>query len=702
MSDYGLIYTVPFAALDDTPCVVEIEREGYTGASAELVAGGSPFTVDIADDEFLYVTTRLSTATLRVVGSDYLQELFSTQYRQHRVTLKRGGVVQWCGFIKPEVYTQDYTDDTFEFEIACQSAMSVLEYLDYTKEEGDDGDLRFVSLWRLLQRCVEESRGQYTAVYVPYVYAHTADDYASGERNVLDCLYLSEQNLFDEEGKPWKLLEVLEEVCKFLGWTCADWQGSLYLVDVDHTGEYRRYAPDMESYDGTLTPGTKSVQAMGFAGSGHSLDILPGYNKVTVKCSNYPVGTLLDFSVNYDELPVLATPADVVKGDDVSHRVLLRPDGMDMYQYDGGHLNKVENIGDYASGPLENDYKGAYNLLGALPMRYCNYAMENKDGGKVPNITEYSYTNVVRVRLRDANGGSIAGNTVLLEVKGPCAVYPVGVFCISASLKYFEDTAMSPLGGNSWNGNLAIGFKLYVGSRDYTTDEDCLGASPMKCSYLDFGAYDKDTEYKDIENQKTLADPYAGAQGQLVVNPYTAAGRFLFRLLASAYPSTLDNVGCFMQNLSVKFVPMDGEEDADNGSDRIYENVINEDYINELDDIELKISSYHTGDGACYGKLVLSDFAGTTVDTYLSTYLTDNLYNALTGGMKRPEELLITRIVNRYAATRLKMTQTVKADAALSPLLRLTDDFLPGKQFINAGGSINYRMNQFECKMIEL
>ena len=100
--------------------------------------------------------------------------------------------------------------------------------------------------------------------------------------------------------------------------------------------------------------------------------------------------------------------------------------------------------------------------------------------------------------------------------------------------------------------------------------------------------------------------------------------------------------------------------------------------------------------------MVLSDFAGTTVDTYLSDYLTDNLYNTLTEGMKRPEELLITRIVNRYAATRLKLTQTVKADAALSPLLRMTDAFLPGKQFINAGGSIDYRMNSFECKIIEL
>lgn len=49
----------------------------------------------------------------------------------------------------------------------------------------------------------------------------------------------------------------------------------------------------------------------------------------------------------------------------------------------------------------------------------------------------------------------------------------------------------------------------------------------------------------------------------------------------------------------------DLSELSDN-SDRTYENVINEDYINELDEIEFKISSYNN-DGACYSKVMLGD-----------------------------------------------------------------------------------------------
>lgn len=46
--------------------------------------------------------------------------------------------------------------------------------------------------------------------------------------------------------------------------------------------------------------------------------------------------------------------------------------------------------------------------------------------------------------------------------------------------------------------------------------------------------------------------------------------------------------------------------DDDKDSDRIYENVVNENFINELDEIEFKISSYNN-DGACYSKVLLLD-----------------------------------------------------------------------------------------------
>lgn len=681
---YGLIYTIPFQTmLQKKNCVVEIEKEGYEGESTELIAAGTPFTVDIDDEEFLYTPTRFSTANLNVVGKDYLQSLFTTDYRQHRVTLLVDGHVAWCGFVKPEVYTQDYVSETFELEMECMSAMSVLEYIDFTTQGTEK---KFVSLWSLLQKCISEAQARYEAVHIPFVYGRTKEQYTAGE-NVLKEMMISEQNFFDEDGKPMKLKEVLEEICKFLNWTCADWKGELYFVDMDHAGTYHKYDP-------TLTDKTDeavnelSVQDVGFAGSDHSLDILPGYNKVTVRCSNYPVGQLLDFNIDYNSLSDLQVLPDYEQDNRVSHAKLLNPGTLDMYQY---NPDLVDDINQYKDN--------ADDLKGALPMQYCNYNMVEEDGAWKPDISDYSYTGVVRVRLKDSAGNMIGGDTRVLGVFAPTIAYPAGVFCINAEVKYLKQLNMSPLSKDAWGGDLRIGIKLFVGEKDFTTDEICLGTVSSKCSYMGFGPYDEATEYKEADNEKTLNMPYTGAQGKIIIaqnDGKILAGKLAFYMLASMYPSEVEKYGYMLQNLTVKFVPQDGlsTEDSD---DRIYENVLNENYINELDDIELKISSYND-DGACYSKVLYQGGVSWIFDDYVS----DNVYNHLLDKLMRPENLLISRIISHYSTTRYKLTEVLMNDLNLSPFTRMSDKYTLDKKYINCGGSIDFQKDSFSFIMIEI
>ena len=122
---YGTAYTLPFKSIDGKSITIKIERNGYSGLSKELKGTPSPFIVSIDnEDDFMYTPTRFSTATLSVFGGDYLQDLFSTDYRMHRVTLYEGEKNLWCGFIKPEIYTQDYRYVKFPLELECNSAMS--------------------------------------------------------------------------------------------------------------------------------------------------------------------------------------------------------------------------------------------------------------------------------------------------------------------------------------------------------------------------------------------------------------------------------------------------------------------------------------------------------------------------------------------------------------------------------------------------
>lgn len=102
------------------------------------------------------------------------------------------------------------------------------------------------------------------------------------------------------------------------------------------------------------------------------------------------------------------------------------------------------------------------------------------------------------------------------------------------------------------------------------------------------------------------------------------------------------------------------------------------------------MSSYNN-DGACYSKVLLD-----------GNYLTNNLYSTIVDKAIRPEEHLIQRIVNRYDATRIKLTQVIKETSELTPLTKLSDNFMVGKIFMPVGGSIDYKMGQFKCVMVEV
>ncbi len=680
---YSLIYTVPFATLDNIPCVVEIEKDGYEGTPTELTAGATPFTVDIEGEEFLYTPTRFSTAKLQVVGNDYLQTLFSTEYRQYRVTFKKAGVITWCGFIKPELYTQDYASKTFVLEIECISAMSVLEFIDYTIEGKSKA---FVSIWRLLQRCISTASGQYNYVFIPHVYASSQEAYST-EENVLASMTLSEQNFFDEDDKPMKLKEVLEEVCKFLNWTCADWKGDLYFVDVAHTGIYRQYDIGLEN-KANAQVNELLVQDIGFAGSNHSLDVLPGYNKASVKCSNYPVAQIFP-DEDFDRLKLYASQ-DKQSGDKVTAKRFYYPDVYRLFHYSpqGADLSD-EQFETYKNNPD--------SLMGGMIIKRCEYKIVNGE----PEISNYNWENLIQVRRGTQKSGSNytwLSRVPILTFKSqlPVAAYLDGAVAISCSVQVTENDDLST-DDKKRNGYVRALCEFSIGDYYYNGSE-FVNNSTIERFEIKFPLADiTGGSFASVENTKKLSQPYDGLTGYVIElpkgKPLTGEVRFCMYPLQPQpgnYTQFFAGVGYYIKDLKMEYKRRDDLDDLTDNSDRIYENILNETYINKLDEIEFKISSYNN-DGVCYSKVMLGN-----------DYLRDNLYNSILDNTIRPEEMMITRCINHYSATRIKLTQEIKERADLSPITRLSDTFLVGKKFINAGGSIDYKMNKFECIMIEV
>lgn len=682
--NYETIYIIPFTSIDGYKYEVEIQKDGYTGDAVCLTASGDePFTVSIDDERFIYTPTRLSTATIRIAGSDYLQQLFSVNYQQYRVTLLRDSVPVWCGFTKPELYTQDYTSETFVLEIECISAMSVLEFIDYTIE-GESKE--FVSIWRLLQRCISTASGRYNSVYIPYVYSSSKEAYSVSE-NVLADMTISEQNFFDEDDKPMKLKEVLEEICKFLNWTCVDWKGDLFFVDIDHSGIYHKYDVALVTKV-DVSVNTFLVQNIGFAGSEHSLDILPGYNKVSVKCSNYPVGQIFP-DEDLDKLK-LYTSQDKQSGDKVTAKRFYYPNVYRLFHYSPqGAALSDEQFEGYKNNPD--------SLMGSIIIKRCEYKIVNGE----PDISNYNWENLIQVRRGTQKTGSNytwLSRVPILTFKSqlPVAAYLDGAVAISCSVQVTENNDLST-DDKKRKGYVRALCEFSIGDYYYNGSE-FVNNSKKERFEVKFPLADiAGGGFGSIENTKKLSQPYDGLTGYIIElpkgKPLTGEVRFNMYPLQPQpgnYTEFFAGVGYYIKDLKMEYKRRNDLDDLTDNSDRTYENVLNENYINELDEIEFKISSYNN-DGTCYSKVMLGN-----------DYLRDNLYNCLLDKNIRPEELLITRCINQYKATKIGLTQIIKNVYDITPLTRLTDKFMIGKVFIIAGGDIDYYTNSFRCKMIEL
>ena len=687
---YGLIYTVPFKSIKDNSFLIEIYKRDYTGTSTELIGSVSPFVITIEDADFVYEPLRFSNAKLTLVGNDYLRGLFSVDYQQYKVVLKSDKII-WSGFIKPEIYSQDYTDIDFTLELECISGLSSLEFIDYP-QQGVDGK-EFVSIWNLIKLCIGYAYSDYTGIVLPHVYASNAEAYTN-KVNVLNEMLISEQNFFDEDGVPMNLKDVLEEVCKFLNWTCADWKGKIYFNDPDWTGEYLEYTPDLSSYT-VISPNEINVQANGFAGADHTLDILGGYNKVSVKTNNYNVGEVFP-DEEYDSLKEDGR-ADYTSGSNVCHKVFL--DGKVFKTYLYSRENQAET--DSSDPAVRN------SLFGAQIIKRSNYKME--DG--VPSITNYSFENLIQIkRVHYIVSDRILRDQIILDMgkpllefadKLPVAAYANGAIAINVDMQLSDNNDVISF-GESLNGPdphpflrciLGIGNKYWNGTG--WQDGQCTFDLPFEPKEISTGGNQRPVAeggFVSCKNTKTLTMPYNGLDGYIMPLPNTPySGDVKFKIVGfqAQWDITGVYLNCFLKDLSLKYQIKDGYNvDAD--SDRIYENVVNESYVNELDEIENKISTYNYDD-LSYSKVLLS-----------GNFLTDNLYSALKAGNVRLEEQLITRIINRYSQPSIKLKQILSLSDNITPITRMTDNYLSGKKFIVTGGSINIEAESFETQMVEV
>jgi len=662
---------------------IKFYMEDYIGEIETLTGAPSAFVVTGTDEEFVYEPVRTSTASVSIVTDSLLNDLFSVNSHHVAVKLYRGNKLLWTGYVEPEVFTQAYVPIADKLSINCISAIGTLENIQYEKQT-ENG---FITAINLLRYIIRSANGGYEKIYIPYVYGSSEVNYST-KKNIFDEIILAEEN-FISEGM--MLDEVLEYFCRFFNWTLYDWEGSLYFVDADWKGEYFSYGEDLVTYE-MVTPNTVLLQDIGFGGSDHTIDVLPGYNKVTVKAIN----NVFDELVENEDLETLkengyqSVSYDKLSGDDVKvvRKRFLIPAKWELDSYD-------EDTGE------KQDPKDAMNnSFGSALLKISEYGGKWERSDFIPDISDYSWTLAVQDRVKgqqfqEKPGGAMSKDLVAIKgAKG--AAWMNGALSIDGSIIVpWNDANLAFCKPSGKAGYADIVYVLRIGDKYWDGSSWVDSEAEFKIRYENESAGSPLT----VKNTKSPDMPYSGLSGYIIKLPDNAPiiGDLSLKIRRTSEigftpesgAGSIKFYGYIYKNPNLNYKKKDGVVDEGENGDRVYENVVNEKFMSELDEIEFGISSYNE-DGATYSKALLN-----------GNFLTNNLYSAIEGTLVRPEEALIRRIINRYRVTKIKLTQVLKNSDLIHPFTILYDNSMVSKKFMLLSGVWDYEQNTVTLSMIE-
>lgn len=246
----------------------------------EITLLADPVSIEFEGADDVFVPYRCSTMTVRFLQENFDEALNNTLGNNVFVTLQKeekgSGKYKtiWQGFSTPNAYNQPFINvvgDTFELE--CQDALSTLKYCYFQRQHTnkhltikDYIQLAFLQLNGLFKMCI----------------------YPTTPNNFLD-MCIPQENWFNEDNEPMSWLQILEEICKYLGFTLTTEGQDVLLLD-PHSTEYNLF----EVQSGRKFPSVRIIEEITLnrddvSSNDCNISLLPSYNKVSLTAKHYPV-----------------------------------------------------------------------------------------------------------------------------------------------------------------------------------------------------------------------------------------------------------------------------------------------------------------------------------------------------------------------------------------------------------------------------
>lgn len=300
-----MIYKGYFSSVNNIYYRVEIETSKGSGTK-EIILGANPFVTDMSvDSKQIYSPIKGTTATIEVFLEDFIFDFYTENPTGTKVKLIKNNTneIVWLGYITPQMFSQGFQLGPETISLEAVDTISVLENINYKAP-----DKQVLSFEQILRKIL-------TNVDVRYLFVSDNVQLSgqNGTDSILDKLYISEMNFFKQKSDAetdddvcWKCMEILNEICQFLGYVALMYGEDVYLLDYDAIKKGNPYYYRYDIRNNTQTIRTSVSHSAKINGDNHynnkatvSLDNV--YNKVTVKADTFQIKEPTNLSSTYGE-----------------------------------------------------------------------------------------------------------------------------------------------------------------------------------------------------------------------------------------------------------------------------------------------------------------------------------------------------------------------------------------------------------------
>lgn len=133
---FGSKYKITFRDAEDQACYVHFQVDGYTGSVTDIAPGPLPAMLEYHANE-KYQTVVGSSLTIQAVYSSTVENLFTDDAQQIRVTFIQGGTTTWRGFVVPGQFYRKFNKSSYIVTLLATDQLGILKEMPFQDGSGD-------------------------------------------------------------------------------------------------------------------------------------------------------------------------------------------------------------------------------------------------------------------------------------------------------------------------------------------------------------------------------------------------------------------------------------------------------------------------------------------------------------------------------------------------------------------------------------